>query len=29
VFGPGDYPNLPDGFEGKISSVRRVAGPGG
>lgn len=28
TFGPGDYPNLSDGFEGKISSVRRVAGPG-
>ena len=28
TFGPGDYPNLPDGFEGRISSVRRAAGPG-
>jgi hypothetical protein len=24
TFGPGDYPNLPDGFERRISSVRRV-----
>ncbi len=29
TFGPGDYPNLPDGFEGRISSVRRVQGPNG
>ncbi|MEO6748759.1 MAG: beta/gamma crystallin-related protein [Casimicrobiaceae bacterium] len=27
AFGPGDYPDLPDGFEGRISSVRRVAAP--
>ena len=27
AFGPGDYPDLPDGFEGRISSVRRVDAP--
>ncbi|MEO6929169.1 MAG: beta/gamma crystallin family protein, partial [Casimicrobiaceae bacterium] len=26
-FGPGEYANLPDEFEARISSVRRVAAP--